>query len=190
MYKPNLTTIYENYNNTKGIKREGYATLYKMYDGKKEVDSFNVIMRLYLYSVERIDRAYENYRKLQMKHSQEGKGYTESHEREEIEFYVKRFQGILNYYSLVIGFKLIENIDYDSKVYRYQLVSENGYTIEDKVNLMPQYLIGSIQTNLISIYYQMRELDGKSISKTDLRNLEEFRDEAVYIIRNSNLKFT
>ena len=195
MNKPTLTTIYEDYINANGIKREGYATLYKMYGGKKVVDSEDIVMRLYLLGIERLDRAYENFRKLQIQHSKElntvkvDTELKEKYEKEETDFYIKRIQSVLIYDCYVTGWKLSEDIDYANKTYSFELTSSNGAKIKDRITLMPQYLIGSIQTNLISIYAQMKDMNSKSILKSDWRRLEEFRDTALHIMRHSKLTF-
>lgn len=195
MNKPTLTTIYEDYINANGIKREGYATLYKMYGGKKVVDSEDIVMRLYLLGIERLDRAYENFRKLQIQHSKElntvkvDTELKEKYEKEETDFYIKRIQSVLIYDCYVTGWKLSEDIDYANKTYSFELTSSNGAKIKDRIILMPQYLIGSIQTTLISIYAQMKDMNSKSILKSDWRRLEEFRDTALHIMRHSKLTF-
>lgn len=195
MNKPTLTTIYEDYINANGIKREGYATLYKMYGGKKVVDSEDIVMRLYLLGIERLDRAYENFRKLQIQHSKElntvkvDTELKEKYEKEETDFYIKRIQSVLIYDCYVTGWKLSEDIDYANKTYSFELTSSNGAKIKGSITLMPQYLIGSIQTNLISIYAQMKDMNSKSILKSDWRRLEEFRDTALHIMRHSKLTF-
>lgn len=195
MNKPTLTTIYEDYINANGIKREGYATLYKMYGGKKVVDSEDIVMRLYLLGIERLDRAYEKFRKLQIQHSKElntvkvDTELKEKYEKEETDFYIKRIQSVLIYDCYVTGWKLSEDIDYANKTYSFELTSSNGAKIKDRIILMPQYLIGSIQTTLISIYAQMKDMNSKSILKSDWRRLEEFRDTALHIMRHSKLTF-
>lgn len=189
-----LTNIYKYFLSANGIRKDLLATLYIMLGGQRVVFGEDLMLGLYIESIYTIDKRYEGFRKLQMTHSKELNKHPMNSdlrvcfEKEEVEYYVNIFKLLLKYYNNFVKWEFSDYYNYEQRVYKYEFTSED-MKIKGSLNLMPQYLLGSIQTNFIDFYSQSRQINGGGVlTKNEVREIEMFREELLTILRSSNYK--
>ena len=164
MIEYKLNDFYEKYKKSKDLERLAFATLYKMYGGKREVDNFSIEMVWYLFSLIYMDLAQKGYRDKELKLERElSKLYIEEEKRDLKNKFNCDFIDDFSRYFITCLFNLRHYFNIDYKKERknntfdgYEIMGSNGQIfIEFSVCLHPNYAMGEILKILRRIYIEL-----------------------------------
>lgn len=185
-----LNDIYSQYEKTMGIRRELFGCLYKMYGGKKEIDSFSFETLWYIIVLDGMEKFNSDFKEKRLKFEKEfvkaenKKGIKKKFERESFEYYW------LSFFSCVCWLTYYYNIKYENRKDKtkisYMIMDINNDVIyQSSFDLMYAYEAEQIHNELIKIYNFLKETKGLRLKDSVIQSATK---DVLYIMSNTKLK--
>lgn len=179
-----LNDFYEKYKNSKDLERLGFGTLYKMYGGKREVDSFSIEMVWYLSSVLYIDAAQKQFREKELKYERElvklkdekEQGILEQRFKEEViedfsRYFVTCLFNLKHYYDIDYERTRVNNT-FDN----FEIMDSNDHIfIKGSVCLHYHFAIAEILKKIRSIYIELYYNQRKQSHDTYMYMVDDYK---------------
>lgn len=181
MFDYKLTDFYEKYKNSKGLERIAFGTLYKIYGGKKNIDSYSVEMVWYLSSLVYMDAANKQYREKVLKFEKELNKLWIDKERNKLEDDFKKES--FDFYSrcfvtCLFNLKHYYDIEYDTEKkdnswYIYNIFGSDGLFVSGSVYLIRDYAQGECMKGLRKIFIELHGCNnGEWVKDYELANVD------------------
>ena len=164
MFDYKLNDFYDKYKKSKDLERLAFGTLYKMYGGKRDVDSYSMEMVWYLSSVIYIDLAQKQLREKELKHEKElSKLWIEKEKKELEQKFKEEVMDDFSRYFITCLFNLKHYYDIDYRKEKvnntfdnYEIFNSNYQLfVKGSVCLHYNYAIAEILKNIRKIYIEL-----------------------------------
>lgn len=181
MIEYKLNDFYDKYKKVNGLERIAFGTLYKMYGGKRKVDSYSIEMVWYLSTLVYMDAANKLYRDKVLKYEREYNRLQMTNEKNKLEKEFKKDS--FDFYSrcfitCLFNLKHYFDIDYetekrDNSWYIYNIFGSNGLFVSGSACLMKEYAQGESLKGFRKIFIELYGCNkGEWIKDYDLANVD------------------